>query len=432
MSVPEPQPRPRSKKRLILLWIVAPAITIGLVWYFYIRSPVLAEFKVGGFQIQLVKVHKGRLRYHESDPVPRWVRKYAPWVNRVVPPRFPIDFDSAESTHQDGGIWFVFRIEMPPNTLPPVASALIREMEFDEGEHIHKCSSCHHHWQVFIYQADSVPRRTRKLPIRLIEPNGNPIEISIDNPFYREQFTEWTPGPMPAKIIRGPFTVELNDIVQEQGGGFRPITNCSCSDPRLNPCSVTATLEDATGNRGPWISPYEPAWKVVADLRVPIAAPSPLNQRFPVGKIQVPPATTVVPCNLSVKYGKLNLHIRAIVGAGTYELVNGRWKVAVGKKSNGHVSGPAILCDYFTYPHDMTITAHSPKGDQTLLSYSSKSSEFESRSALGLNGYAVGDELEIELTRSKAVRFEFNVAPPKHVNHFWIPFIPGVSSGWAQ
>ncbi len=335
MSVlePQPQPRLRPKRRLILLGIVAPAVVMGLVWYFYIRSPVLAEFHVGGFQIQLVKVHEGRLRYHEVDAVPRWVRKNVSWVNRVIPARFPIDFDSVETTPENKGVWFVFRVIMPPNTLPPVASALIREIEFDDGEHIHKGVTCHHQWQTLIYRADSVPRRNRQLLIRVIDLKGNPIEITIDNPFYREQFPKWTPGPMPAKITRGPFTVELIDIVQMQGGSFYPTTSCSCSDPRLNPCEVTTTLEDATGNRGPWLLPTEAAWKVVVDLHIPVAAPSPLNQRIPVGKIQMPPKNTVVPWDRRVQDGEFNLHIRAIAGAGTYELLNGRWKVATAKKT---------------------------------------------------------------------------------------------------
>jgi hypothetical protein len=360
MSVPEARSRSGRRKYLLLLGLLIPVIVLGGYWYFYIRLPCLAEFRAGGMRMTLVKIVEGRLIHRWTDPVPNWVRKNVPAVNRVFPLRVTGDFDSADWAHYPlESHWFVFRLECSPNYMPPLANMLFQKMELESDGHIYPGKESLLMGEFYAYHSEAVPRRSRKLNIRLTELNGNLIKISVDNPFYKEQFPEWTPGPFPAKETRGPFTVELNDFAYGQDGGVHPLVTCQCSDPSLEPCSVDVTIEDATGNRGPFVSPYEKTWNVVATLNVSKTAQSPLNQRFPIGNITVPAANTVVPWTKSAKAGEVSLPIRAIVGPGTYELVRGTWQVAVGKDPNSQVKGPAILMDYVALPFHETLCVTS-------------------------------------------------------------------------
>jgi hypothetical protein len=54
-----------------------------------------------------------------------------------------------------------------------------------------------------------------------------------------------------------------------------------------------------------------------------------------------------------------------------------------------------------------------------------KSSLFEARSWFDLREFSPGDELEVELIRSKPERFEFLVSPPEKVRQLHLPRIPG-------
>lgn len=416
MNAPEIPFRSGPWKYKLLLSLAIAMFALGLYWYLYIRLPCLAEFRAGGIRMTLVKVVEGPLHMQVSDPLPRWVRTQIPSISRIIPMRLPVDISSDEVGPRESN-WFVFHMDVAPNTFPPMANQLFKGIEFEADGHVCPGTDLWGTGEFIVYRSDSVPRRSRKLTVRLEELNGKLIEFTIDNPFFREHFPEWTPGPMPAQATRGPFTVELTDFECRTGQGVFPLVKCECSDPSLQPCFVHATLEDATGNRGPFISPNEKAWKVVANLSVPVTAKSPLNERIPIAKITIPPANTVVLWNPTDNQGVVNLPIRAVAGPGDYQLVKGKWQVGIAKDADARVQGPALLCDFGAMRVAGVLQIKSLQGDSRSLGKAIKSTQFESRTTYDLRNYSPGDQVEIELNRSSTERFEFIVAPPEKTRH---------------
>ena len=327
----------------------------------------------------------------------------------------------------DRGPWLVFSVESA--TWPMIPPSLrFDRIEIESAGHVHRGSPLMSFGQILAFRTDSIPRRDPQLKMQLFPTQGNPVSMTVDNPFYRTEFPEWTPGPMPARATRGPFSVELTDIVIANEGGNYPVVNCTCTDPTLEPCHVFANLEDATGNRGPFVSPTESVWKVVAQLGVPVTATSPLNKRFPLGKIQIPPANTLVIWPKSVQDEDLVFQSQAIAGPGTYEMDHGKWKVVNAPKSgnsNGRVRGPAILCDYSRHNYlpgnSETILVQSRNGVRSascssyrsrMLSRSKLSTDVTAFSTLDLSEFSPGDEIELAIIRSRTEQFEFLVAPP--------------------
>lgn len=438
MTDPEPLPvRPR-RKRNVLVAVTVACVAICLTGYYFLREPCLARLEVGNQQLRLVKIVEGRLQHRDHDLIPSWVRSNIPVVNRWVAFRFPTDIDSKEQWHTDQGVWFVFEVDQSPGT--PLCSFIgYNELEIESGGSLYKGQSWGGwvgHGQVLVYRADSVPRRDRTLRIQLKSSTGEPLAMTVDNPLYREEFPEWTAGPMPFQASRGPFTVELTDIVRGTDGGAYPIVKVTCRDPTLEPCQVFANLEDATGNRGPFVSPFETTWKVVASVHIPVTAQSPLNRRFPLGKVQVPPANTVVPWPITFEDGDVNLQIRHIVGPGHYEQINGQWIVVDPTQprkalSLGRVVGPAVLCDYFHGIVQVKIVVKSSgevrvasmTGESRSLTSGTKKTE-EGRSIIELHDDSPGDEIELELIRSRPEVFEFLVTPPEALKTMLLPQLP--------
>lgn len=429
-------PRRSRWRKWVVLSLGTLVLLLGLLWYFVMRQSSLGVVQVPGGEVRLVRAVEGRLLYRESDPIPMWARGYIPGVNRLAKPRFPVSIDSHEMSPGDRGPWLVFSIESAAwPMIPP--SLFFDRIEIESAGYVHHGTPTMSSGQVAVFHTISIPRRDPHLKMQLFPQAGNPISMTVDNPFYRTDFPVWIPGPMPARATRGPFTVELTHLYIAEDGGAYPVLNCTCTDPTLEPCQVYATLEDPTGNRGPFVSPWESAWKVIVHLSVPNTAASPLNQRFPLGKIQLPPADTVVAWPKSVKEGDLVFQTRAIVGPGTYEQIDGKWQVVTGPTAGnamGRVQGPAILCDFFRHGRfNSTVQVKSRNGVLAALpsgfrsqmpSKSRLSTVVVEHSSLALHDFSPGDEIELELTRSRSEQFEFMIAPPEKSRQLHVPNPP--------
>jgi hypothetical protein len=136
----------------------------------------------------------------------------------------------------------------------------------------------------------ALPRRDPVLKI-LIHENGQkttkPIEMDFPNPLYRKDIAEWTPEPLPATKSAGDVTVELTGLKLDRHEGVRPECRIKSSDPKWHP-SHRSWLEDATGNRGSRLSPFEPAWRVQIAVDPRGDAAFPAEQTWRMGPYKLP------------------------------------------------------------------------------------------------------------------------------------------------
>ena len=129
------------------------------------------------------------------------------------------------------------------------------------------------------------PRRDQDLTIRmtLLAAKMNEKDITqqftIPNPFYREEFPVWTPETVPATKTVDGMTVQLANL----GYGwkyFNPSFLQQVGEDRWERCDSFMHIEDATGNQGESLSPFEPAWKIMADI-FPVS-----SSHFPVEQVR--------------------------------------------------------------------------------------------------------------------------------------------------
>lgn len=111
---------------------------------------------------------------------------------------------------------------------------------------------------------EAFPRRDRKLVVHLIDvvDETNRFRFEIDNPGFRASFPEWTPQKLPQTKSDPAIDLTLRELDTASAliETSLPI-DVTAHDPAWQKHVLTSWLEDATGNHGNNLSPFEPAWK---------------------------------------------------------------------------------------------------------------------------------------------------------------------------
>lgn len=174
------------------------------------------------------------------------------------------------------------------------------------------------------------PRRDRTLQIEWKDSMDKwpPAKLELPNPYYREDFPVWKPLPLPQKQTRGDLTVELTSLSPHPlDADVEFKINCP-SESWTSGYSHNGQyvfLQDATGNTGAVLSPFEPAWKVVIRAFRSHHANHPSDRIQSLGKFAWPMPGVVVPIDQDLTVGGSQIRVHYLAGAGTVTNQNGKY-----------------------------------------------------------------------------------------------------------
>ena len=174
------------------------------------------------------------------------------------------------------------------------------------------------------------PRRDRTLRIEWSDSMEKwpPAKMELPNPYYREDFPVWQPLPLPQRQTRGDLTVELTSLrpyASQSNVKFKidfpsePWTSGDSHEGRY------VFLQDATGNTGAVLSPFEPAWKVVIRAFRSHHGNHPPDRIQSLGKYPWPMPGVVVPIDQEFTVGESQIRVHYLAGAGTVTNQNGKY-----------------------------------------------------------------------------------------------------------
>jgi hypothetical protein len=265
-------------RRAWILGFLAFAGLIVLLLTFARRrgEPYLAEVPLsdGRHKLRLLQMTDGPLIYDWKDPTPGILRAVMP--SKVLPPWVPFNkvslsgkapLSAFDSDSEVDGSSFLFRaVDLKGRYANP--QLLNPAVEFQESTgfvHLRKVFGGMEFspWGVIAFTRTSLPRRDARLHMHIYErpDSAKPIEMEVDNPWYQQHFPVWQGSTLPVSTTVGPLTVTLESLVlREATRQIEPRVEVSKPGWQAEPFGVW--LEDATGNRAQWLSPFEPAWRV--------------------------------------------------------------------------------------------------------------------------------------------------------------------------
>ena len=145
----------------------------------------------------------------------------------------------------------------------------------------------------------SFPRRDREFTVQLVERSrAQVLEFRIFNPVFQETFPEWPATALPASIGRDKFTLHLRGFdVDPESGDFKPRLEIEPRREGWTAEMYPGELEDATGNHGNRLSPWEPCWKLPVFLDCSADPDSPTSEQLKFDPVALPAkgASSVVP-----------------------------------------------------------------------------------------------------------------------------------------
>ncbi len=398
-----------------------------------------ATFPDGVHRLRLLRAEMGPLKYHWKNPwngpvtkhlreiLPRGPRK-GPWGDILL--RFPDEAPTLVFGTVDQQGRFL------ENGLGHLDIQFIDSDRFAFSDHSWRGGS-----NVFGVLPTAFPRRDQDLKIRIRHEKtpASPFEMVIPNPFYQENIKEWTPRPFWEPQTQGPLTVRLTGLSVDPHGSTmnsfainRLIVDVNTSSPlpEWEDAIVSSSIEDATGNRGTWLSPFEPAWKVVALVYRNPNAKHPPEMVTDLGTIKIPPPGELQMLDKSVTVNGYKLKLRCICGGGAFTRVNEKFSGHAladnspsGTLSNssdvGGVSrfnitcgGPFLWVDHDAFPasNDQRLIFRKDSVEQLHLGPWKSKDEI-----ISLDLKPGQTEVTLELIDSRPERFEFIIAPPEAV-----------------
>ncbi|MBX3441903.1 MAG: hypothetical protein KF774_05810 [Planctomyces sp.] len=278
-------------------------------------------------RLRLLKLQAGALDYDWQDPAPPIARalslpgypRHVPFVPVHLPGRVKVDHWGR--THRDvEGLSFLFRIvdeqgryDDLPGWFPTI--------EFEESTGFRfsvdavGVAADHRHWGVFAGTRAPIPRREPNLTMLVQQsPDASPLRFEVPNPMHRPEIREWMPQPLPITVQTGPHAVTLRSLVVRSPTQIEPQFELSTPGWHVDPGFLW--LEDATGNIGQSLSPFEPAWKGVARLMPLDAAEAAPEETWVIGPLRIPAPGEVVPLREERVIHGVTLTLESISGGG--------------------------------------------------------------------------------------------------------------------
>lgn len=415
------------------------------------EDPYLAEVALPGSKnrLRLLSTTAGPLDYNWKPP------RFENWIPRpgvsYVPP-IQVKLTGLDSMTSQPGHTFLFRtVDDRGKYTNPNQTTMGFEFTESTGYVFKRYGFVDFpHWGVYALTRSCLPRRDKELTIR-IEPDWNAkpfVEMKIPNPAYQEQIVEWTPEPLPATRVRGALTARIHGMTyvpSNFGEGFFSFDiRGESTSAEWSGCYFSATLEDATGNRGNDLSPFEPAWKVHARAYRGGAAEFPADLVSPRVKVTIPAPGTIVELGQVLEAGGLKILIRSVSGVGVITEQLGTFSaksLPAPKPDEPPLQRARLSADHINGKPLMTVTTPRPLVWIEPLGISNEVHtvvrQFEADGQVKacdpnfmqtgerhiilaeLNVPTGATETEIQVAINRPEPFEFVVAPPEEARTYW-------------
>ena len=403
------------------------------------ETPYLADSPVDGtrFHLRLLKISDQPFRYRWK--VPRWfplLPAQSPPGDESWPGDIDISFGGAnfgQNTLPAVGLLFRY-VDEHGDWAAPWEYPSVRFVESNGWIHrpngFNKFDS-----DACLVTTSSLPRRDPTLAIEW-KSQGQlrtaTATIDVANPFYRSDFPEWDVQPLPQTQVRGDLTVELLRLRSNRYDHGAVVTARDSTGAWMLPenqhDNQDVLLEDATGNVGRILSPFEPAWKVVVPIfRKPEASHAPEHVHT-IGSFRIPNPGKVIPIDRTIPMAKGVIRIHCVAGAGTVRLDRGA--LTTSTDLNPHRDADLTGPDYYGWashpqPFLWVCFDETPSDRKLVLRCRAPTKEpldttldntldFRLSKVIPLPSATLGSvEIEISLIECVSERFEFFVAPPQ-------------------
>ena len=295
---------PRRRRILFLLSATGLGLLFvaALIWRVATSREVIESvpLSTGQYNVRYLTAALGNLNYSSDDKLKAFLRKRAPTsIVRKLGEVTTVRSGYSKREHGDLPLILLFQLLTPQNALQNNTSTIFDHIEFLEStgftfaEEIRGYNSNGQGSSIHDFRA--FPRRHPTLTFRLYEMNGKLLmEKSIPNPAYRSDFPVWTPADLPKSKQASDLKVTLKSLkVDPKIRQVRPQFEVETDDPSWKKPSHSWEWTDATGNVGPWLSPYEPAWKLHLRLKRPREAKFPESAIWSLSSLPIPAGLTL-------------------------------------------------------------------------------------------------------------------------------------------
>jgi hypothetical protein len=424
----------RSRRWLLVMLctVVFGGLFFPLAFVLMMRDdPFLAEvaFPGGEHRLRLYQTVEGPLEYEwkssRIEPLLRLLR-------RSPLPSIHVELNGLDWHEQVPGHSFMFRTVdsrgqyADPNlTMPTFSFVESSGFVFDQVR-----TADAQAWGTYALTRCALPRRDKELTIRIRpEINAHLIHMKVANPCYRESFPVWQTESLPNTKTRGDLSVTLREVEWLYRSIYFDFDTRSESASWKH-CHIREVLEDATGNRGHRLSPFEPAWKVIARTYRADAAQYPPELRTTV-KVPILAPGTMQAIDKTIDVAGVQILLVCAGGAGAVETRNGQLTTAVLPASSTGLTRPEF---HVTGQNSVKAVSPSPflwfelvnllPEDETAVQLVGLDGM---RTACQLNGLITATkrhkiaelkplngatEVEVNIVINRPEKFEFIVAPP--------------------
>jgi hypothetical protein len=345
----------KTTKRLTTAGLGVAAI---IVCFVFLRArnrnpePFLAEVPLsdGVNKFRLVKMVEGPLDYDWKDTTPQIQRMLPPPFGLPHVPFVPIHLNGFTTFERFPGISLLFR---PVDSRGRYSSGQQRgffhpDIEIQESTGFvffgpgRQPPVNFAAFGAVAMTTAAIPRRdpTIKLVIRESpRPASASVAMEAANPFYQREVPVWEGESLPAKRSVDGLTVTLRGLRMESFERIGVDCHIESTVKNWHPGWKT-WLEDATGNRGHRLSPFEPAWKVHIALDFRPDAEFPAASVWHVGRFRRPANQTFVELQPPKTVGGVVLQKAVLAGAGALQIQDGKLSMSPGsgKAGNGFSS----------------------------------------------------------------------------------------------
>ncbi|RLS54497.1 MAG: hypothetical protein DWH91_11675 [Planctomycetota bacterium] len=435
----------RSHRGLILM---GAALLLLLVSGLFLASalsrqgePYLGEVALTGspYRIRLLKTYDGPVDYSWQSSR---FRSFLPSAPRV-PPNIHVQLAGTDRITGQPGQTFLFRtVDDRGRYVMPMGNSVHGIVcEFVESTgfvfQVQIAMADFPHWGTYAFTRSAFPRRDRELRIRMEResPGMTPAEmLVVPNPYYRADFPEWQPAPLPTMKSNGPLKVHLEKVfADDHHRGARLELRGESAQADWQQPYFDYHFEDATGNRGLALSPFEPVWKAVVRIYRSSTSPFPDELHEVLSGVPILKPGTVQPIHRTIEMGGVQCLVRCAAGAGIVRL---QGETLTARINEGGDSTPVFTGSTGQGFHELAspspflwieirqLSQHSrivvqqvlPDGKRSecpLTSISTSDGAGSRNYVLArLENAAIPDVTEITLAVNRPETMEFQIAPP--------------------
>jgi hypothetical protein len=444
--------RPRRRRRLLILLVLTVA---GIFLYRVLqpRPPVIeAVTPDGKFKIRFIAGGVGKIDHHPDSKLYVWfyevARGWAPVVLfKELPRPQNVSLPGQLTNHGADRLMVTFNAERVDGPKPNDLMQRVFEdvaFEFDE--------STGYSWEQSWSQEsigpghtlsfDRFPRRDALIRCRLVEKSTKRTLMSFSIPNDKPSSVEFdqAPGAPPMTLTSPELKCTLKELAAPgEGESLSPVFAVETLDKAWTEHKTTSELEDATGNRGLGLSPFEKAWKArVGVYRTENAVFAP-SEGWQSPAFAVPEEGSAVTLDHKGKLGPTALKVLCVKGPGLgqVEETNGQWRFSTQNTSSAvqlpspggnpkhfayynidmpHTERPFVVLDLDDLdPEDHVVVIVRDQDGATLWKAFDRGTRFlrtRCRSVVEFVPRSTTEEVTVTVIISRPQVFEFYVAPP--------------------